>query len=560
MRPRFVCCAPIDLKNAEIYIRDGYDNGANTPVTPAIEPISETTIQLSGMNSLVPLPSNGGGVTVKFGSDDTEYAVTGRTAGAGTNEVQVVEIDDGVSGGTFTLTFSGQTTSALAYNASAAVVEDALEALSTIGAGNVSVSGASPKWTVTFVGTKAGTDVALMTGNGASLTGGELTDVDVVETVQGVAAVNEVQTIDRGGATGGTFILHFGGDSTNAIAYDASAATVELELEALDSIPQGEATVAAGAGDDLTVTFSGSLGGVNQPMITVTDSTTGGTGVTVAETTPGVAVVYEKQTISINPSLTGGSFTLTWSGNTTVPLPYNCNAATMQSALNAAPVSANVTVTGGPGPVTDWVVTFNTGGNKSAITGTGTNLTGGATTTVVITETVKGVTGTGTSYITITPGLLVATTIGGSVTFGGRKLEVKIGEGNLTYTENSPRQYIKDRGNLDTVRNDDQEPMDVKMDFIWDWLSSVSGATPTIKEALKKKGGAVNWVTTSDDACEPYCCDLEIFYDPNCGSYNSERVVLREFRVETLEHNLRDAQVSATGKCNVIEAEETRIA
>lgn len=558
MRARFVCYAPIDLKNADVYIRDGYDNGANTPVTPAIEPISETIIQLSGMNTLVPDPADGGGVTVKFGSDDTEYTITASTPGAGVNEVQTIEIDDTVNGGTFTLSFGGQTTSALAYNASAAVVEDALEALSTIGAGNISVTGASPKWTATFAGDLAGTDVALMTGDGALLTGGDLTDVDIVETVTGVAAVNEVQTIGLGGAGAGSYRLNFGGDTTTLIAFDASDAEIELALEALDSIPQGEATVAPGA--DFTVTFSGSLGGQDVALMTVTDDTTNGTGVVVAETTPGVESVYEVQTVSINPSVTGGTFTLTWTGNTTVPLPYNCSAATMQVALNAAPVSAGVVVTGGPGPVTDWVVTFNADDDQAAITGTGTNLTGGATTTVVITELTKGVTGTGTAYITITPGLVVATTVSGSVTFGGRKLEIKVGEGNLTWTENRPRMYIKDRGNLDTVRDDDQEPVDVKFDFVWDWLTSVAGATPTIKEAIKQTGNAANWLTTSEDVCEPYCCDVEVFYDPNCGDYNSERVMLREFRYESLEHNLRDAQISCTGKCNVVEAEETRIA
>ncbi len=42
--------------------------------------------------------------------------------------------------GTFTLTFGGQTTATIQYNATAAAVETALEALSTIGAGNVEVT------------------------------------------------------------------------------------------------------------------------------------------------------------------------------------------------------------------------------------------------------------------------------------------------------------------------------------------------------------------------------------------------------------------------------------
>jgi hypothetical protein len=45
------------------------------------------------------------------------------------------------TGGTFTLTFQGQTTSALAYNATAAQVQTALQALETIGTNNVTCSG-----------------------------------------------------------------------------------------------------------------------------------------------------------------------------------------------------------------------------------------------------------------------------------------------------------------------------------------------------------------------------------------------------------------------------------
>ena len=46
------------------------------------------------------------------------------------------------TGGTFTLTFNGQTTAPLAFNATAAQIEAALEALSNIGAGNIQATAA----------------------------------------------------------------------------------------------------------------------------------------------------------------------------------------------------------------------------------------------------------------------------------------------------------------------------------------------------------------------------------------------------------------------------------
>lgn len=97
------------------------------------------------------------------------------TAGTtGVNEVQTVTISN-ADGGTFTLTYSGQTTAAIAYGASAAAVTTALEALSNIGVGDVDVVKASDEYTITFQGALAETNVAQLTSNGTSLTATDLT-------------------------------------------------------------------------------------------------------------------------------------------------------------------------------------------------------------------------------------------------------------------------------------------------------------------------------------------------------------------------------------------------
>lgn len=95
-------------------------------------------------------------------------------AGGGTNEVQKVTITGTPTGGTFTLSFGGNTTAAIAFNATASAVDTALEALASIGTGGVTVTGGpgpGTPWTVTFVGSKAATNVAQMTAT-SSLTGG----------------------------------------------------------------------------------------------------------------------------------------------------------------------------------------------------------------------------------------------------------------------------------------------------------------------------------------------------------------------------------------------------
>jgi len=113
----------------------------------------------------------------------TATRLYGPYTGDGTDEVQTVT--EGGSGLTsFTLTYAGQTTAAIPAAASAAAVQSALEALSNIAVGDVTVAG-SPggPYTVTFGGDLANTNVAQMT---ATPTGGTGTVV-VATTVAGGA-------------------------------------------------------------------------------------------------------------------------------------------------------------------------------------------------------------------------------------------------------------------------------------------------------------------------------------------------------------------------------------
>lgn len=106
--------------------------------------------------------------------------------GAAGNEVQTITLTD-ATGGTFTLSFGGQTTGNIPYDAYASEVEEALEGLSTIGEGGVDVSGsAGGPYAVTFMGALGNQDVALITCDGALLTGTTPT-IAAVETTKGSA-------------------------------------------------------------------------------------------------------------------------------------------------------------------------------------------------------------------------------------------------------------------------------------------------------------------------------------------------------------------------------------
>lgn len=106
----------------------------------------------------------------------------------GSDEVQTVTITGTPTGGTYTLTFDGQTTAGIAYDATAGAVQSALEALSNVAPGDVACTGGPHPGTpvvVTFGGTYDGEDVPQMTGSAASLTGGTTPAVNVSTTTPG---------------------------------------------------------------------------------------------------------------------------------------------------------------------------------------------------------------------------------------------------------------------------------------------------------------------------------------------------------------------------------------
>lgn len=126
------------------------------------------------------------------------------------SEIQTVDVD--ATGGNFQLTFTGQTTANIAWNATAAQLQAALEALSNIAPGDIHVTGGPgpAMWTVEFLGTYDGVNVAQMT-NTDTLTGGAGTVTNATlregaghsqfdnERMVGVAAVDEEGEAVSGG-------------------------------------------------------------------------------------------------------------------------------------------------------------------------------------------------------------------------------------------------------------------------------------------------------------------------------------------------------------------------
>lgn len=110
-----------------------------------------------------------------------------QAGGSGVNEIQSVAVPQGTYAGTFTVSFGGQTSNPIAYNATSTVVQAALQAMTSIGSNNVSVSQTSTTaWAVTFVGALAGAGQTLMTGSATGLGAPEYLSGTVNLNVQGI--------------------------------------------------------------------------------------------------------------------------------------------------------------------------------------------------------------------------------------------------------------------------------------------------------------------------------------------------------------------------------------
>lgn len=103
------------------------------------------------------------------------------------DEVQALATSGSPTGGTVTLTFEGQSTAPIAYNATAAAVQSALEALTNVEVGDVTAAGGAlgtAPVTMTFGGRFKGANVPKMTVTSA-LTGGTNPTATVTVTTEG---------------------------------------------------------------------------------------------------------------------------------------------------------------------------------------------------------------------------------------------------------------------------------------------------------------------------------------------------------------------------------------
>ncbi len=354
-------------------------------------------LKLTGRNDGTPYSISGSANNGGTGSVSVELVQTGRP---GRNMKQRIALPAGVSGGTFTLTWAGQTTAAIDYDATAAEIDSALETLANISSGDVSVTGdAGGPWIVEFTGSLAASTQPPISGDGTSLTG---------QTV----SITQVQAGQSGSNYAGYFLVRYQGtdDYASGIQVTGTDPYGNIRSATTFDVPYGYdvawknilATVLGGSSTDIAVTATdqsatseydvefkiafqciGALAGLGNISIALAWHNIT-SAIVVTETDAGGNTRNEKQLITLPGNPTGGTFTLTFQSQTTSGIAYDASPATLQSALEALSNigSGDVTVT--TGSVSGWLVEFTeTLGSQdlALLTASGTNLSGGVVAT-----------------------------------------------------------------------------------------------------------------------------------------------------------------------------------
>jgi hypothetical protein len=274
---------------------------------------------------------------------------------AGSQSVPIAWSD--LISGEYDLTFGGDAASNMQHSDSAAAVQSLLEGLASIGSGNILVTATATGFTYEFQGALANTDVsvivlayegfAVAVDIDATVDQSGVADTPCVPsintTTSSVAAANEVQQVDLGGAT---LPFTLNGNSTFAEVSTLDTAGIQTACDAIWGF--GETVVADIGGGLFSITFSGSnVDAVDIPEMTIADAGDGSPLVTT--TTSGASPVSQIDTITFDSTAVGGAMVLNG-----FDCDYNQNASeaggidpTVAGATTSAttPSSGSVTIT-----------------------------------------------------------------------------------------------------------------------------------------------------------------------------------------------------------------------
>lgn len=332
---------------------------------------------------------------------------------------------------------------------------------------------------------------------------------------------------------------------------DVNIDNVSLNTSNILKVPVGARFTVSTAGNTTKYTVTGRTlsAGVNEVQ------TLSGTGATTGTITLTLTIAPDPDDPSATPLV------VVVSG-----LAFAATSAAIQTAVNLAVsaqlatyVNGDIAVTGGPLNTSAVTLTYSGASVAQANHGISAVGAGGYDGVVSTSTTTQGEFVDQVTNITFSPAWGTPTPADNdTITFLPQEVDVKIGDGNLTYTEAREYEYELDRGRLDTVREGDDQPMEITIDFVYEFVTTGTGEDITPVDALKRIGGASEFVSAAEDLCEPYAVDIEVDHTPDCGATEKEVTVFEDFRFDSLEFDLDEASISVTGRCNRTGPDVTR--
>lgn len=182
--------------------------------------------------------------------------------------------------GTFTLTFNGFTTSPIAWNADSNAIQNAFQALPSVGIGNASVTASVPNGfgafgkylQITFQGTKAGSLLPRISISTTGLVpsggfGTRVTPAQAQFATPGQTVI-EQQVIRITGLSSGTWRISYGGEVSGPLPYSISDASLKQVLDGFASIDNISVFSYFSRGSKfIRIEFGGAQAGINMAPI-----------------------------------------------------------------------------------------------------------------------------------------------------------------------------------------------------------------------------------------------------------------------------------------------------
>ena len=249
----------------------------------------------------------------------TGRLTTTSTNGSGSSyEVQSIQNDS--TGNNLFFTYGSNTSTAIAYDASATVLEAALELLGT---GDITVTKPSvDTWKITFN----------TTGDKSAIGVTFTAEVTTAVYIEGAVNTREKQHLSTGGATQGAYELYFNDERSLPFLYSATAAEIKIALDALQSVKDtmldtngngiGYVTVTGSDGE-----FDIEFGGFGDVEDILFEALSAFQGTSTVET--GV------NTYNVLHSSHRGAFLIDVNGTNSAILPFDATTAQVSAALNA---------------------------------------------------------------------------------------------------------------------------------------------------------------------------------------------------------------------------------